>query len=88
MTLCDNCNAACCRVFEWAEVARVDPERLEWLRARGAVFKGKYVAVLRRCPQLNESNRCSIYARRPAMCRAFEPGSKACEANRRIAKTL
>jgi Fe-S-cluster containining protein len=81
---CGRCNAQCCRqtVSEYAVLLADDDERQRfaawsiWLNVadESEVSRLERVIPYRagRCPFLADDDRCSIYADRPAACRAFE----------------
>lgn len=85
--LCRDCAADCCRAFTFVQVYDDDPtprdltvfdqlaerQRMKWSHHR-------------QCCIALRGNRCAIYAQRPLICRAFEPGGDGCmEARRRMA---
>jgi Fe-S-cluster containining protein len=88
---CDGCGA-CCRTFP-IFVAESDAEREPRIEAEGrrlppwlATPRWKYqlypLPFHETCCFLNGENRCTIYATRPDMCRAFAAGSSQCQVAR------
>jgi uncharacterized protein len=91
---CDGCGA-CCRTFP-IFAAESDVEREPRIHAEGRRL-APWLATPRwtyqlyplpfheTCCFLNAENRCTIYATRPDMCRAFAAGSPQCqEARERV----
>jgi uncharacterized protein len=77
--LCDQCAALCCRYFalpiDNPETKR-DYDNIRWylLHEKVVIFiesKQWYIGILNRCKQLQNDNRCGIYATRPAICRSY-----------------
>lgn len=84
---CKNCKAACCKVFGIYELNEEDRKRVprkHWttykLYPGWALMKTKNF----QCTILDaETNKCSLYDKRPSICRRFEPGSKLCKIARK-----
>jgi len=85
--LCDDCLAACCRVYDCVEVNEADVKNLSL--ATGLPLPVLYQQYLmeeflyqglkiKPCPFLQD-NRCSVYERRPQLCRTFTPGHPKCQ---------
>lgn len=87
MSICDDCPAACCKVFDYVEVCEADvkaiaqatgiPEttlRDEYLH-REFLYQG---LKIKPCPFIKD-NRCSIYEVRPRTCRQFIIGDRQCQ---------
>lgn len=74
--LCATCNAACCRGLEFAPWSDDERDALpdELASARNARSDT--------CPHLS-NGRCTIWDRRPLVCRNFQPGGELCEHARR-----
>ena len=81
MSLCDNCNGACCRsVVIQVQDMTVDQRR--WAAMRGGIDGNRW-QINSPCENLRGDGRCGVYADRPAVCRQFEPGSVECMAARK-----
>jgi uncharacterized protein len=85
---CEDCNAECCKYI----VLDIDPpealgdfENIRWYASHKNVevfvdFEGIWnVRFITKCDHLDDSNRCNIYNKRPAICREFSP--KTCSKN-------
>ncbi len=78
-SLCEYCNAKCCRYFALPIEHPDTYEELEYLRwfllhDRASVFKEDddwYLLVHTKCKHLGEDNRCGIYETRPQICRDY-----------------
>lgn len=89
MADCLRCGGACCEsVTLEVKAPTADFQRfielrsLPQLMADGRIFRNFDA----RCHMLHEG-RCVIYAQRPAMCVAFEPGGANCQATVRSRRT-
>ena len=91
---CEDCGA-CCRCFPiFASEADAASEPLIQSEARALpkhlsdpdrAYQLFPLPFLKSCPFLKDDQKCRIYAKRPSVCRAFEPGSAQCkEARRRV----
>jgi Fe-S-cluster containining protein len=79
-TLCDHCLPAKCCLYFALEIdtptSRDDFSDMLWYIAHDKIEifvedKKWYLKVLNRCRMLNEYNMCSIYDRRPNICREY-----------------
>ncbi len=77
--LCDYCSAKCCRYFALSIEKPTNREAFDYLRwylmhERAAVFVEDgawYLLVHTPCKNLQADNRCSIYEKRPRICRQY-----------------
>ena len=76
---CHVCAGACCESFTVpAAVLNVrDSDDARWVRLH-ATLSGRSLTFEVRCTALTPEGRCSIYERRPAVCRFYEAGGSAC----------
>lgn len=88
--ICETCEGRCCRYFaleiDVPETAR-DFDDIRWYLAhekiRIFVEEGEwYLEVMNPCRHLDKSNRCRIYASRPAICR--EHATDDCEGHEKL----
>lgn len=79
---CDQCGACCKNLI--VEIEDEDIEREPRL-AELARHRYKLASIGSPCKALDCSNRCSLYATRPDVCRDFDAGSEACQDSRRRA---
>ncbi len=84
MSLCDLCGGACCR-FIVVRIGVLTPDQREWASLRGTVDAGGNWRVKARCAALGADGRCTIYERRPGVCREYEVGGQQCQAARKAA---
>ncbi len=76
-SLCEECSARCCRYFALqidTPRTKEDFEKLRWYISHKAVtlFVEKrkwYLDVANECRYITEDHRCSIYEKRPLVCR-------------------
>jgi Fe-S-cluster containining protein len=80
MSLCDECNGACCRVVT-IRVGEVTADQAAWAAMRGRMSGGTW-EVRATCENLTVEGRCAIYDRRPEVCREYESGGKQCRSAR------
>lgn len=78
---CLDCGA-CCRVFGVVEINQNDDVPSE-LRVQTELGYERMVTVDFVCVCLCLNNQCSIYDKRPAVCRLFQVGGNLCEMARR-----
>ncbi len=83
MTPCRKCDAKCCRYFAFHIVApktKEDIETIRWYLAHTGVTvfierRRWYVEIDNDCRYLTKDFKCSIYDKRPAICKEHEPSS-------------
>jgi Fe-S-cluster containining protein len=85
---CDGCGA-CCRTFpifaSGADARREPRIAVEAIRLPGHLATPEWayqlypLPFLEACAFLDGECRCTIYAQRPDVCRAFTPGSAQCQ---------
>lgn len=83
-TPCQSCGACCAFSRHWprftleseADLARI-PDELVSRDRSGMRWAGDRCAAL--CGEVGVATSCAIYADRPDVCRACEPGDEACE---------
>ncbi len=71
------CTGACCKVM-FLPIDNGEKMRWAWLHGI-RIFRIRETGEFRmlfekKCGELNSENRCSIYAKRPELCRAYECG--------------
>ena len=83
MDTCQNCGAKCCRYLS-LEIDKPKSKRsienIRWFVSHRDVWVYKHkgawhLAFDTPCGHLDESNRCTIYEKRPAVCRDHDPTS-------------
>jgi Fe-S-cluster containining protein len=78
---CDACRGACCETLHVLgdAIARQSPTSSEFIRVFAGAEDGHGDIELKvRCSKLTSEGLCSIYERRPLICRLFKPGSPDC----------
>ena len=70
---CQACDAACCRSFVALELSGAEYQRLEALGARRLQLslRGPHWLIIEGGCEFLAGGRCSIYERRPDICRRF-----------------
>ena len=76
---CRQCGAMCCRTIAVKVDATTDAQR-DYLATRGRVHAGFWYLPTR-CRHLT-GTRCTIYERRPVVCREYAVGGELCMATR------
>ena len=82
MSLCDNCNGACCRSVTIKVQAMTD-DQVRWADMRGKVTGGCW-RIKSPCENLGPRGACTIYYDRPEVCRQFAEGGAECLAAREV----
>lgn len=84
MSLCDNCNGACCRWLLIGNKRDMHRDDIIFFLTRGC--KEMDGALWRKdvCPKLADNGRCSIYPKRPLTCAAFKMGGAYCLSCRKL----
>ena len=80
MTLCKKCNAKCCKYFALqidTPKSKIDFENIRWYIAhkKVSIFIEKrkwYLQISNKCEYLLGNNKCSIYDKRPIICKEHE----------------
>jgi len=83
MTPCTECSAECCRYFALeidTPKTKREFENIRWYLAHEdiAVFvdgRKWYLEVQNKCRYLKKGDKCSIYAKRPLICREHDSGT-------------
>jgi len=73
---CETCKGKCCK---WLAFPHQDNQELiELSVTRGGRVVGTLVFMPSTCPFITENGRCSIYEKRPKLCRDFEVDGELC----------
>jgi Fe-S-cluster containining protein len=73
---CKLCRGACCESFLWPATGNAKFD--EYALARGHAVPGCIAEWNHVCEKLKDG-KCSIYEKRPQVCREYLPGSVACK---------
>ena len=86
MSLCDDCNGACCRIMFFPMRKPMNKEDKEWFEMHdGCKVNGLMLEFEMACRHLDkETGKCLVYDERPLTCKKFKVGGAMCLLSRRM----